>query len=121
MKRNIVIVLLVFFGLTAYSQKTDTLEIATSAQCGMCKETIEKAMAYERGVKDFELDLSNKVLTVVYKTKRTDADEIRKAVSDVGYDADEVKADERAYSKLPTCCKKPGDPDRGDTHGCGTH
>ena len=121
MKRNLVIVMMIFFGLTAYSQNTDTLKITTSAQCGMCKDALEKAMAYERGVIDSELDLSDKVLTVIYKTTRTDAEKIRKAVSDVGYDADEVKANERAYSKLPACCKKTGDPDRGDSHGCGSH
>jgi len=121
MKRSIVIVLMIFFGLTAHSQNTDTLKIATSAQCGMCKDALEKAMAYERGVIESELDLSDKVLTVIYKTKRTDADKIRKAVSNVGYDADDIKANSRAYAKLPACCKKPGDPDRGSSHGCGSH
>ncbi len=118
MKKSIVFIFLIFLGLEAFPQNIDTLKITTSAQCGMCKETIEKAMAYERGVTWSELDLSDKVLSVVYKTKRTDAEKIRKAVSDTGYDADNVKADERAYSKLPACCKKPDDP---DAHNCSSH
>ncbi|MFW5645368.1 MAG: heavy-metal-associated domain-containing protein [Bacteroidota bacterium] len=110
-KKKLAFVFLLFIGLTVYSQKTDTLEILTSSQCGMCKDRIEKAMAYERGVTEFELGLSDKILRVVYKPRRTNPDKIRKAVSDIGYDADDVKADERAYSKLPACCKKPDDPD----------
>lgn len=116
MKKISIVVFFIFLGITAYSQKTDTLKIATSAQCEMCKERIEKAMAYESGVKFFELEMSDKFLTVVYKANRTNPDKIRKAVSDVGYDADDVKADEKAYSKLPACCKKPDDPDYSPMH-----
>jgi hypothetical protein len=36
---------------------------------------------------------------------------LRKAVSDVGYDADDMSADPEAYKDLPACCKKPDDPD----------
>jgi len=111
MKKYISILAAIFLALSVYGQKKDTVMITTSAQCGMCKERIEKAMAYERGVVKSELDLSDKVLTVVYKTRKTGPDKIRKAVSQVGYDADDVKANERVYSKLPACCKKPDDPD----------
>lgn len=112
MKSIGLVIICLIFGMSAFSQKgIDTLKIETSAQCGMCEDRIEKAMAYERGVEYFDLDLDTKILTVAYKEKRTDPGKIRKAVSDVGYDADDVKADERAYSKLPACCKKPDDPD----------
>ncbi len=83
------------------------LEIKTSAQCNMCKETIEKAMAYEKGVKTFNLDLNTKVLKVTYDEKKTNPDKIRKAVSQLGYDADDVPGNPKAYAKLPACCKKP--------------
>lgn len=86
----------------------ETVEINTTAQCGMCKETIEKAMAYERGIKEFNLDVDSKVLTVTYNPKKTNPDKIRQAVAKVGYDADDVKADERAYDNLPACCQKGG-------------
>ncbi|MBL4654727.1 MAG: hypothetical protein JKY33_02775 [Bacteroidia bacterium] len=33
-------------------------------------------------------------------------DNIRNAISKVGYDADEVEADPVAYEKLHGCCKK---------------
>jgi copper chaperone CopZ len=111
MKKNIAILVLLLMSLSTYAQKLDTLKIHTSAQCEMCKERIEKAMAYERGVKTSELDLESKILTVMYKSRKTGPEKIREAVSMVGYDADDVKANERVYSKLPACCKKPDDPD----------
>jgi periplasmic mercuric ion binding protein len=87
-----------------------TLNVKTSAQCGMCKEAIEKALAFEKGVKSSVLDLESKVVTVKYVGAKTSPEKIRKAISAVGYDADDVEANARAYSKLPACCRKPGDP-----------
>lgn len=95
----------------AQEKKQDTIRIATSAQCEMCKNRIEKAMAYEKGVVKSDLDIESKVLTIVYKTAKTDPDRLKKAVTLIGYDADDLIADESAYSKLPPCCKKPDDPD----------
>lgn len=105
------LVAMLFWSVTATAQdpKTTTIEIKTSAQCSMCKETIEKAMAFEKGVVKANLDVETKVLSVTYKTAKTSPETIRKAVSAVGYDADDVKADEKAYSKLADCCKKPED------------
>lgn len=93
---------------TKKRKKVETISIKTSAQCGMCKDRIEKAMAYEKGVKKAVLDVDSKILTVTYKTRKTNPKKLRKAVSKVGYDADKVVAEEKAYSKLPMCCQKGG-------------
>ena len=88
-----------------------TIRIKTSSQCEMCKERIEEALAFERGVQGSDLDLETQIVTVSFKPKRTTPEKIRKAISKVGYDADDTPADAKAYSKLPACCKKPEDPD----------
>jgi len=90
--------------------KLDTIVISTSAQCEMCKERIEKALAYEKGVKTSNLDMLTKSVSIIYNPAKTNPARLRKAISIAGYDADEVLADEKAYSKLPACCKKPEDP-----------
>lgn len=90
------------------AKKVETITIKTSAQCGMCKDRIEKAMAYERGVKEAVLDVDSKVLTITYKTRKTSPEKLRKAVAKVGYDADKVPAWKKAYDKLPACCQKGG-------------
>lgn len=78
----------------------------TSAVCKMCKKTIEKAMAYEKGVESADLDVPTQVLTVQYRPAKTNPEKIKNAVTKVGYDADEVPANPRAYYKLNGCCKK---------------
>ncbi len=89
-------------------KETAEVKIKTSAQCDMCKKRIEKALKVEKGIKKAVLDVDSKVLTVVYQTKKTDVTAIKNAVTKVGYDADEVKADEKAYKKLPDCCQVGG-------------
>jgi copper chaperone CopZ len=86
--------------------KTEEIKIQTSSVCGMCKETIETAFAYEKGVKSAVLDVDSGILTVVYNPKKTNPDIIRTAVTMVGYDADAMPADSAAYAGLHACCKK---------------
>ncbi len=103
-----VIALLIMYSgkVNAQDATAAELKIKTSAVCGMCKETIEKHMAFEKGVKKSSLDVETKILTVTYNPQKTTPDMLRKAVSKSGYDADDVKADTKAYKKLDACCKK---------------
>lgn len=108
MKKLAVIVLVVFGTHAAFAQdnKEQQLSIKTSAVCTMCKATIEKALAYEKGVKSATLDVPSKVVTVSYNPKKTDVTKIKKAINQSGYDADELPADEKAYDRLEPCCRK---------------
>ena len=91
-------------------KKVDTVEIKTSAVCKMCKERLEHDMAFEKGVKSVELDNETKVLTITYKTNKTNKEELKKAVTKIGYDADEMVADQKAHDRLPDCCQKDVEP-----------
>ncbi|GAB3204491.1 copper chaperone CopZ [Pontibacter aydingkolensis] len=110
LKSLVVVLMMAFvsFGANAQAQNKneETLKIKTSAVCGMCKKTMEKAMAYEKGVKSSSLDVDSKILTVVFDSRKTNADNVRKAVNETGYDADDKPASERAYKRLDDCCKK---------------
>ena len=44
-------------------------------------------------------------ITVFFNAKKTDLPAIRTAISQLGYDADDVKADPKAYEALDGCCK----------------
>lgn len=91
-------------------KKSEEIRIKTSAVCGMCKTRIEHDMSYAKGVKSVSLNLETKDLTVNYNPGKTTPEELRKAVSKIGYDADTVAADPKAYEKLPACCKKDAKP-----------
>ena len=62
------LMLIVLMGLSLCVQtqgkQQETVQISTSAVCSMCKKTIEKALASEKGVKSSLLDIDSKLLTV---------------------------------------------------------
>jgi mercuric ion binding protein len=87
-----------------------TVKIKTSAICEMCKERIEKQLAFTKGVSESNLDLKDKVVTVTFNPKKTDTNKIKQTINDAGYDADETIANDKSYEKLPSCCKKDGEP-----------
>ena len=90
--------------------KYDTVQIQTSAVCKMCKERIEHDMAFEKGVTTVELDMETKILTIVYKKGKTTEKDLREAVTEIGYDADDLVADQKAHDRLPACCQKDVEP-----------
>lgn len=65
-------------------------------------------MSFEKGVRKVALDLDTKILTVIYNPSKTDALKIRIAVTRIGYDADSLSAEPKAYERLPDCCRKGG-------------
>lgn len=108
--RNLLLLLLLMpaFAAQAQSKKTETLEIRTSAVCDMCIVTIEGELIYEKGVKKVKLDLATNVISVEYDPRKTTPDALRTAVTKLGYHADDVPGDPKAFAALPDCCQKEG-------------
>ena len=50
-----------------------------------------------------------KETTVKYLSDRINIEEIKTAIANAGYDADDVPATEDSYKRLPKSCKKPLD------------
>jgi copper chaperone CopZ len=78
-----------------------------TVQCENCKERIESYLKREPGVSLVKVDYKKKTTTVTYLTDRNNIEQLKTAIANAGYDADDVAADEEAYKKLPKCCKKP--------------
>lgn len=100
------LLMLTTISVSAQAKQEEQVQIKTSAVCKMCKATIEKSLAYERGIKSAVLDVPTQMVIVTYNSKKTDANRIKKAINETGYDADQLPADSRAYDKLDDCCKK---------------
>ena len=86
--------------------QTVTIQTPT-VQCESCKKRIEEYLKREDGVQKSNVDFKKHVTKVTYVAERTNVENIKTAIANAGYDADDVKADEEAYKKLPNCCKKP--------------
>ena len=107
--KNILTAALLLIGASATAQKNiDTLDVKSTAICDMCVKTIESELIYEKGVQKVEVRLDDAVVHVQYDTRKTTPGKIRTAISKLGYMADSIPADEAAWNKLPTCCKKEG-------------
>lgn len=95
--------------------KPGKAEIKTpGVQCDMCKGRIEKYLLRQYGVTGVKVDIKKKVTGVTWIPDRTNIENIKAAIATVGYDADDVEAEETAYKKLPACCKKPDVVDKED-------
>jgi len=107
----VTVILCVVLGSTVVAQtpnsskavvKTDVF--AVGGNCEICKARIEKA-ALVTGVTKAVWDIKTKKLTLTYNPAKVKVVTVQKALAAVGHDAGNIKADSKAYNKLPTCCK----------------
>lgn len=110
------IALILFLSVGVYAsekQKSEVVTIQTTAICGMCKKTIEKAVLATDGVEEAVLNLNTKKIKIKFDPAKTSADKLRTVIANTGYDADGVKKNEDSFNKLPECCQRPmpGDKD----------
>lgn len=113
--KKLILLAIAVIGITSYSsaqakKANQTVTIQTpTVQCESCKKRIEEYLKAEEGVLKSTVDFKKHVTKVTFITERTNIENIKTAIANAGYDADDVKADAEAYKKLPKCCKKPED------------
>lgn len=76
------------------------------ALCISCKDRIESQMKRYDGVLEVVVNYRKGEAKVKFLTDRTDIEQIKTAISNIGYDADDVVANPDAYQRLPKTCKK---------------
>jgi len=136
MKKILVIVTLVIFGITAMAQHqcgsaarnaegpklevkgAETIIIQTNAYSVKSDEIFKGSLPFVKGVKEYKYDEKSYKIAVAYDAKKTNPDKIRAEIAKLGFDADQVKANEKARAKLPTeCTTMP----KGCNKPCGKH
>jgi copper chaperone CopZ len=93
------------FGFLAMAAPPKKIVIQTNAICGMCKTNIETSLNGMEGVKTAELDLVTMKVKIKFDDKVVDADMLRQAIANTGYNADDVPARPKAQEALAACCK----------------
>lgn len=97
---------------TAQQKSNQKAIIKTVLYCDHCKECETCGLKFKtemlkiKGLKMYELDEKKMTITVYYNSQKTNLQTIKTAISKLGYDADDIKADAKAYEKLDGCCKK---------------
>ncbi len=82
--------------------------ISSSTVCQMCKNTIEKDLAYAKGVKSARVDIDDNTIHVRYNPGKITAAEIKHRINELGYVADDQKPSREQYDRLHHCCRAPG-------------
>lgn len=110
MKTFFIIAFMTLTTLTAKAQVQKAI-IKTTITCDHCKacetcgQLFEKKLIRQKGVQMVTLNETDMTITVFFNSKKTDLSAIRTAISQLGYDADDVKADPKGYDALDDCCK----------------
>lgn len=108
-----ILIISLFWNISLGQGKTETAVIKTMIycdhcmQCESCSGKLEHQLFFNKGIKSIHLDDKAMTIAVTNRPDKITLDEIRTAISKLGFDADEVKADLAAYDNLDGCCKKP--------------
>jgi periplasmic mercuric ion binding protein len=95
---------------SAQQKKPVTVKIQTPGMlCDECKKRVEDYLKYEEGVTKVVGYPRSKYVQVTYFADRTNIENIKTAIANTGFDADDVKANEDSYKKLPKDHKRPED------------
>lgn len=108
--KTFLLVILALFGISAFSfAQAKGIEKAVIHTPGVmadaCKTSIENFLVHEYGVSSVKADYRRHTVTVTWYTNRTNIENIKTALANMGYDADDVTAEPDAYRRLPPACK----------------
>ena len=84
-------------------------------KCWQCKERLDKYLIIEnnanmqKGMIQWKINLLAGEIRVQYVPDRVSVDDIKTALNNAGFDADDEKAEPDAYKKLPPICKRAED------------
>ncbi|UAY51001.1 heavy-metal-associated domain-containing protein [Ferruginibacter albus] len=109
MKKITFFILLLAFVQIGKAQQNTTAKIVIKtpmAVCEYCKSKIEAYIGGEYGVVSVNVDIKKQTTTVVYITDRTNDENLKTALSNLGFDADDVPAEPTAMRYLAQCCQK---------------
>ncbi len=91
MKRLVLMTALLLVTLTLAAQnkqikKSQTATYSVSMSCKKCQTKIEKNIPFEKGVKDMEVNLEKKQVSVTFDPTKTDSTTIAKALKNLDFD-----------------------------------
>jgi periplasmic mercuric ion binding protein len=113
MKKNLALILILFSALAfGQAKKNEKAVIKTTFYCSHCLECetcgkkFNENLYQVNGLKMFSIDDKKMLITVYFDGRKTSVEAIRTAIANLGFDADQVKANPKAYDQLDDCCKK---------------
>jgi len=90
---------IVFALLDAQSREEKSLKYTMEVifRVGMhgqnCKDRIERNIPFEKGVKGLKVNMENKEVTVIFNSQKTSAEELRNAITTLGFTCGVINKD----------------------------
>jgi copper chaperone CopZ len=117
-KNLILVLLLTFVGFSAQAQDSSISEQAkqkknknayytteVNGNCEQCQKRIQKAAFSVPGVKSANWSVETHQLILILNEEKCTLLDVKKAITKVGHDTDEIKATKEDYDNLHSCCK----------------
>ena len=100
------------FGTVGLAQYQQTQKVSGKAViktptilCEKCQEKVEFFISHTEGVTSIAVNIRKKTATVTWLNDRTTLENIKTAIANLGFDADDIEAEEYAFKRLPKECK----------------
>ncbi|WP_337469608.1 heavy metal-associated domain-containing protein [Hallella sp.] len=106
MRKVIMTLAIALMGVAAQAKDIKTVIFTTQPQmhCASCEKKIKGNLRYEKGVKRIDTSVEQQKVTVKYDADKTSAEKLQKAFKKFGYEARQVKADEKVEREASQGC-----------------
>lgn len=106
MRKVIMTLAIALMGVAAQAKDIKTVIFTTQPQmhCAGCEKKIKGNLRYEKGVKRIDTNVEQQKVTVKYDADKTSAEKLQKAFKKFGYEARQVKADEKVKRDNTQSC-----------------
>jgi copper chaperone CopZ len=95
------------FSSSAQVKPLQTAKIKTpNVLCEECKKRITTYLDRYDGIQYLNINFRRGEIMVKFLIDRINIEEIKTAIANAGYDADDITANEESYKRLPKTCKK---------------
>lgn len=68
---------------------SDTVTFIVSMHCENCKKKVENTVQFEKGVKDLNVSLADKTVTIVYDSRKTTSAALKESLEKLNYTVEE--------------------------------
>lgn len=106
MRKVIMTLAITLMGVAVQAKDIKTVIFTTQPQmhCASCEKKIKGNLRYEKGVKRIDTSVEQQKVTVKYDADKTSAEKLQKAFKKFGYEARQVKADEKVKRDNTQSC-----------------
>lgn len=106
MRKVIMTLAITLMGVAVQAKDIKTVIFTTQPQmhCAGCEKKIKGNLRYEKGVKRIDTNVEQQKVTVKYDADKTSAEKLQEAFKKFGYEARQVKADEKVKRDNTQSC-----------------